>query len=133
MRRTVVTVSLVMVGAGLAGCGGHAHENSAIPDGARRIEVTATSFRFEPAELEARAGEPIAVALRSADVDHDLVIDEFDAHVFAEGGETAEGGFTAGAPGTYTFYCSIAGHRDAGMEGTLTVTEASGPGGGAAP
>ena len=42
--------------------------------------------------------------------------------VAARGGETATGGFTAPDPGSYTYDCTVAGHRDAGMEGKLVVT-----------
>jgi uncharacterized cupredoxin-like copper-binding protein len=29
--------------------------------------------------------------------------------------------FTAGATGTFSFYCGVENHRDQGMEGTLEV------------
>jgi plastocyanin len=52
----------------------------------------------------------------------DVHLDELDAHVAADADETATGGFNTGdEPGTYTYYCSVAGHRDAGMEGELIV------------
>jgi len=105
------------------GMGDMGHEEaSPVADGARRIEVTASSFAFDPDTIEVDAGEDIAIVLSSDDTLHDFTIDEVDAHVAADEGESDEGGFTADEPGTYTFYCSIEGHREAGMEGTLTVS-----------
>lgn len=96
-------------------------EPSEVAPNAREIEVTGSSFAFDPDTIEVEAGEDVAIVLTSTDILHDLVIDELDAHVSAEGGDTAAGGLRAEEPGTYTFYCSVPGHRDAGMEGTLVV------------
>lgn len=69
------------------------------------------------------AQEVVALVLTAADVTHDLVIDEVGFPLEAEPGEPAEGGLRIDDPGTYTAYCSVAGHREAGMETTVTVTE----------
>jgi plastocyanin len=100
---------------------GHNDSDSPVADGAREIEVSATDFAFDPDEITAEAGEDLAIVLTSEDILHDFTIDELDAHVAADRGETAEGGVTAAEAGTYTYYCSVPGHREAGMEGTLTV------------
>ena len=42
-------------------------------------------------------------------------------HVAAGPGRAAEIEFTATQPGTYAFFCTVPGHREAGMEGTLIV------------
>lgn len=146
-RLTTLTAIALTVGLGLVACGddeptahsgggtattengmmdgghmGDGHgESSGVADGARRIKVTATSFEFDSSEITVKTGEEIGIELTSTDILHDFTIDEFDAHVAADRGETNEGGFTAGEPGRYTYYCTVAGHREAGMEGTLIV------------
>lgn len=89
--------------------------------GAREFAVSATSFEFEPSQLTMEAGEEVAIALTSTDILHDFVVEDGDFHLAAEPGETALGGLRIDEPGTYTVYCSVAGHRDAGMEATLVV------------
>jgi plastocyanin len=75
--------------------------------------------------LAARAGTVTVVMANMSPVEHNFTV--------ASGSKVlgATPTFTGGSrslelklkPGTYTFYCSVPGHRQAGMEGTLTVTQ----------
>jgi uncharacterized cupredoxin-like copper-binding protein len=42
-------------------------------------------------------------------------------HVAAEPGATNRLSFTPTKPGTYEFMCTVAGHKEAGMAGTMVV------------
>lgn len=89
------------------------------------IEMNAAISGFTPAELEATEGT-VTLDITNVDgFDHDFVIDEFDVKATLPANETTSVTFDA-TPGTYTFYCSIPGHREAGMEGTLTVLPGAG-------
>ncbi len=102
--------------------GGGSHgSGSPVGEHARRVPISAWSFAFDPADMTVKVGEEIAIVLTSEDSLHDVTVDEVDAHVSAGKGETAVGGFRAEQPGRYTFYCSVTGHRDAGMKGVLVV------------
>ncbi|HEX6331060.1 MAG TPA: multicopper oxidase domain-containing protein [Actinomycetota bacterium] len=94
------------------------HEGEAPTDGP--VAMTAAITGFEPSEIEVAAGQ-VTLEIENLDAfDHDFTIDELDVYVPFGANETVEAVFEAG-PGTYTFYCSIPGHREAGMEGTITV------------
>jgi plastocyanin len=79
---------------------------------------------FEPETLEAEAGEVTLDYVNPSEVPHNVAI-EVDGETVAQG-ETVTGGASGPATarleaGEFVFYCSVPGHREAGMEGTLTV------------
>jgi plastocyanin len=77
---------------------------------------------FDRADLRARVGETVALRLANTDTQvHSFDIDAFDVHVPIPTGTPALALFRPTTPGTYTFYCHIPGHREAGMVGTLIV------------
>jgi plastocyanin len=123
VRGSPALLLVVVLGAcgGGDGHGDAGRANAPVERGARSIDVDARSFEFDPSEIEVDAGEDVAVVLHSEDQTHDFVIEGKGHVVETEGGKTATGGFTLAKAGKYTFYCSLPGHRAAGMEGTITA------------
>lgn len=52
---------------------------------------------------------------------HDVHGDEFAMHHALEGGDASEMRLRVHEPGEYEFWCTVPGHREAGMVGTLIV------------
>ena len=97
-------------------------KNARVVAGARKIEVNADSFAFTPNEIPVSAGENVTIVLHSEDVLHDFVVRGKGHIVSAKGNKTARGGLKLEKPGAYNFWCSVSGHRVAGMRGTIVVT-----------
>jgi plastocyanin len=87
-------------------------------------EFVAVDIAFEQAPEEVPAGTVPMTLVNQDAIEHTVVIEELgDEKVLEAGpGETDEGEVDL-EPGQYTYYCDVPGHREAGMEGTLTVTE----------
>ena len=82
------------------------------------VTVYAEDIDFSPAHVRAGAG-PITVFLENNDLTaHTFSIKKLDIDEAVPGGGSARIGFNA-APGSYEFYCSIAGHEE--MTGILEV------------
>lgn len=125
-RSLVAVISLLVLA--LAACGGgedgDGGETSTEAAGSATSEISITGqddLKWSKTDLTAKAGE-VTVELTCEDaVNHDFVIEELDQEVVACAPGGTETGTVELDPGTYTYYCSVPGHRSAGMEGTLTV------------
>lgn len=94
--------------------------------GAREVRITTTEMKFEPAVIEAKAGETVnfVIVNKGAEL-HEFVNDNLLwREVEVEAGETKSVKVTMPKePGEYEFYCEAKGHREAGMVGKLVVNK----------
>ncbi len=83
--------------------------------------ITMVDVAYRPKRLTIAADTDVTISLPNTGASvHTFVIDELGIDVEVAPGDT--GSVTINAPaGKYTFYCNVPGHRQAGMEGTLTV------------
>ncbi len=94
--------------------------------GASTVAFTANpdgELAYEEDSAEAAAGTVTLELTNDSAVPHDVQIEGPDGDL--GGTEEVSGGATSAdvdlEAGDYTFYCSVPGHREAGMEGTLTI------------
>jgi plastocyanin len=133
---------------GLAACGGSSSSSStatsasapASTSSAASSPTTSTSaaggalsiaadpsgqLKFTKSTLTAKAGTVTIDFANASPLGHNLTIQQGTSGSVVGATPTFTGGSKTLTvtlkPGTYTFYCSVPGHRAAGMQGTLTV------------
>lgn len=95
--------------------GGSTVKFEADPGG--ELAYTTTSMTAKAGEVTVEFNNPQALT-------HDVAIENSNGEEVAATELIADGSDTTTVdlkPGTYTYFCTVPGHREAGMEGTLTV------------
>ncbi|MCH8025605.1 MAG: cupredoxin domain-containing protein [Chloroflexi bacterium] len=133
-----VVVLFLLLALALAGCGDGSPSGPDVTltpiapvDGV--LTVRAFEWGFEPGAIALRQGEEVRIVLvNDGKILHNWKVEGLEADVieagdadelFVEAAEGEEGTlvFVPQASGSFTFYCTISGHRRLGMEGILTV------------
>jgi len=110
------------------------------------IALEARDFAYGPDTIAVPAGREITLVFKnSGQVEHDFVVErinvtnvvarqgepthrhmdpvEYDLHISALPGSSGTLVFTPMEPGIYEIFCSVEGHKEAGMVGQLVVSD----------
>ena len=88
----------------------------------KSFTVVASNFKFTPSTITVKKGDTVKITFQNSGGSHDFVIDEFKIHskiIPSGASETVQ--FVADKSGSFFYYCSVANHRQMGMQGTLIV------------
>jgi uncharacterized cupredoxin-like copper-binding protein len=116
-RGVIAAAVLIVVGTAWTG----AHGANAAAD----VRLTAREFSYAPKEITVQSGDVTFFVRNDGATEHNFVLADDTARHAAtipiiEPGETWK--VTVGLrPGTYAIYCSLPGHREAGMTAVLKV------------
>lgn len=103
---------------------GAAESGSAGSAPALKIETASSGLAYATESATAKPGKVTVDFTNVQGIAHDVAIEDTEGEVIGQTEIIAEGSDSTEVelkPGTYTFFCTVPGHREAGMEGTLTV------------
>jgi plastocyanin len=148
MKKVAVAFALVLASIALVACGGSSDDSSsttetqsqsgaaagggAEAEGKSAGSAAALAIEADPSgglaytsdTATAKAGKVTVDFNNPQPTTHDVAFEDSGGKTVGKTELIAEGANTAVVdfkPGTYTYYCTVPGHREAGMEGTLTV------------
>lgn len=113
----------VDAGADGAGHGAAPGPQAKGPGGTLELAADPTKIAFDKTSLSSKPGKVTIEFDNPSAIEHDVAIEK-DGEEIAASALIVEGETSVTAelpPGTYTFLCTVPGHAEAGMEGTLTV------------
>ena len=130
-RMLLLMLAVAALALAVAACGGdddeEAEEPAATEDtggggGGTTIELAADpggALAFDQTELTAPAGDITIHLTNDAQIPHNVEVEGAGVSETVTGADTSLD--VTLEPGEYVFFCAVPGHREGGMEGTLTV------------
>ncbi|HEX5929044.1 MAG TPA: plastocyanin/azurin family copper-binding protein [Solirubrobacterales bacterium] len=103
---------------------GGGSEGAEGPGGTLQLAADPSAIAYDKTELSSAPGKVTIDFTNPAPLEHDVAIEDEGGEELGASEVITEGESSATAelaPGTYTYFCTVPGHREAGMEGTLTV------------
>ena len=147
MKRTTLAIGAAVAALAVAACGSSSKSNSTTSPATSTSTSTSTpapakttpnaaasgvslsadptgALKFNKSSATAKAGKVTLTMSNPSPISHGIAVQ--GTGVNQTGQIVAHGGTSTVSvtlkPGKYTFYCPVPGHRQAGMQGTLTVT-----------
>jgi plastocyanin len=144
MKKTLPLLALIFAAAALVACGGSDDNSTSTTStsggsaptsnggggggGGAAVKLSADpsgALSFDTDSLSAKAGNLTIDFDNPAAISHDVAVEDSSGKELGKSDLVAQGKTTLDLsnlkPGTYTYFCTVPGHREGGMEGTLTV------------
>ncbi|MBI3944092.1 MAG: cupredoxin domain-containing protein [Chloroflexi bacterium] len=121
-------VALLFIGAALvslAACGGSGGASGGSSGGSAALALEAQDIKWDKNTLNVNSGQDVTITVNNkGQLQHDLVVGLPSGEITTnpiDAGKTGKISFKAPAAGTYDYWCTIPGHKEAGMVGKLVV------------